>query len=214
MKPDIIGTKYDRVAEWWDKTHRDSTYGLKQIERAITYCENTRTALDVGCGSGGRIINKLTESGFEVSGLDISGKMLELARSYHPEVQFISADICQWETMQKFDLIVAWDSIFHLPMAMQEPVVKKLCSNLEDNGILIYTFGNGYGDHEDLSFRDKEGNQAGNLSNDLFGYGTIGINGNLKALMDTGCKCMHLEMDQYPADHVYVICRKELIIEE
>jgi trans-aconitate methyltransferase len=208
MKPEVIGKKYDKVAQWWQKAHQDSTYGVPQIERAVRYCRNRRSALDVGCGCGGRIIRRLLETGFSVTGLDVSEKMLQLARAEHPEVPFELCDICKWTTDQKFDLIVAWDSIFHLPLAEQEPIVKKLCGLLQNEGILIYTFGDDYGEHEDLSFRDTDGRQFGELDNDTFGYGTIGINGNLKVLIENGCKCLHLEIDQYPANHVYVIARR------
>jgi hypothetical protein len=52
------------------------------------------------------------------------------------------------------------------------------------------------------------GKQAGELNNDTFGYGTIGINENLRVIRDSQCKCMHLEIDQYPAAHVFVIAKK------
>lgn len=209
MDPEIIGKKYDKVAKWWEMHTRESIYGLKQVERAISYCKNHHRALDVGCGTGGRIIKKMLEDGFEVTGIDVSKGMLEIARANHPTVTFVLMDFCKWQTKEKFDLIVVWDSIFHLPAAIQESVVSKLCGLLEADGILIYTFGDGQGDHEDLSFRDENGKQVGDLNDDLFGYGTIGINENLRVLKDNGCKCMHLEIDQYPSSHVYVIGKKE-----
>ncbi len=58
------------------------------MKRAIQYCKNHHKALDVGCGSGGRIINKLLEIGFKVKGIDVSEKMLELAKANHPNVEF------------------------------------------------------------------------------------------------------------------------------
>jgi hypothetical protein len=79
---------------------------------------------------------------------------------------------------------------------------------LRQDGILIYTFGDDYGDHESLSFLDEKGKQYGKLNNDKFGYGTIGINENLRVLNENRCKCCHLELDQYPEKHVYVIARK------
>jgi trans-aconitate methyltransferase len=208
MKPEVIGEKYDKVAAWWHKKHQSSEYGIKQIERAIRYCKRKETALDVGCGSGGRVIRKLCEEGFKVKGLDVSEKMLRIAKAEHTDIDFEFCDICEWNSDKKYDLIIAWDSIFHLPMKNQEPTIQKLCFHLNTEGILIYTFGDSYGDMEDLSFQDKNGNQAGELKNDLFGYGSIGINENLRVLIENGCKCMHLEIDQFPYSHVYVIAQK------
>ncbi len=77
-------------------------------------------------------------------------------------------------------------------MIDQETVIAKLCNHLKSEGILIYTFGDDYGDKEDYSFLDENGKQFGDLNNDTFGYGTIGINENLRVINDNQCKCMHL----------------------
>ncbi len=68
MKPEILGEKYDKIAHWWHCTHQHSTYGISQLKRAISYCANRESALDVGCGAGGRMIQKLLEEGFSVTG--------------------------------------------------------------------------------------------------------------------------------------------------
>lgn len=209
MESKVIGEKYSKIADWWSNKHINSNYGIPEIIRAIKYCENKKEALDVGCGSGGRIINKLLESGFKVTALDVSEKMLDIAKRNHSEVSFYLSDICEWNNNKKFDLIIAWDSIFHLPLEKQEFVISKLCSYLNKNGIIIYTFGDDYGDHEDLSFSDSNGNQIEGLNNDYFGYGTIGIYENIRVLKDNHCKCVHLEMDQYPFKHVFIIGKKE-----
>ena len=50
-----IGKKYDKTANWWHEKHVNSDYGLAQIEKAISYCPEKGSALDVGCGNGGRV---------------------------------------------------------------------------------------------------------------------------------------------------------------
>lgn len=191
-----IGKKYDKIAGWWHEHHVDSTYGLEQIARAISYCTNKENALDVGCGSGGRIIRKLLEENFTVYGIDASKEMIEIAGSLHETVHLEHANIIDWENDRQFDLIIAWDSIFHLPFKMQRPVISKLCSMLKPAGILIYTFGNAIDEHESEWHGDQ------------FPYSSIGINGNLEQIMESGCKCLHLELDQYPENHVYIIVQK------
>ncbi|KEO75679.1 class I SAM-dependent methyltransferase [Anditalea andensis] len=193
---DNIGDKYDKIAQWWHDYHRESTYGLSQIEKAMAYCGSGGSALDVGCGSGGRIINSIEHNGFRVTGIDPSAKMIALAKANHPSAQFHVADICKWDTDKKYNLIIAWDSIFHLPLSMHYPVLTKLCGMLQKNGVLAYTFGDGYGAHES------------DWQNDKFPYSTIGINGNLSIIMDCNCECRHLELDQYPEKHVFMIVRK------
>ncbi|PKM21057.1 MAG: class I SAM-dependent methyltransferase [Gammaproteobacteria bacterium HGW-Gammaproteobacteria-15] len=196
MEPSVLGTKYDKIAQWWHDQHVESAYGVNQFQRAVKFARRGGKALDVGCGSGGRFVRILESSGFSVTGIDVSKEMIRLACLNHPEHKFLHQDICSWETEEKFDLIVAWDSIFHLPLAMQKPVASKLCQLLAEGGILIYTFGNAEGEHTDR------------WHDDTFYYSSIGINENMKLLMDNGLSVLHLELDQYPEKHVYTIAAK------
>ncbi|MCP2043965.1 trans-aconitate 2-methyltransferase [Pontibacter sp. HSC-36F09] len=196
MNSSQLAKSYDKIAAQWNANMMGSDYGISMIERAIQYCTAKRTALDVGCGTGGRITKKLLENGFDLTGIDVSEGMLALARQNHPEVRFEKADITEWETEDKFDLIVAWDSIFHLPLEFQKPVVEKLCRYLNPQGIMVYTFGDAEGAHEDTWLGEK------------FGYSSIGIDANLKILAECNCQGRHLELDQYPLNHVSVIARK------
>lgn len=196
MEPSILGMKYDKIAHWWHDQHDHSTYGLSQLERALGLVSAGEKALDVGCGAGGRFVRILQNHGFSVTGLDISKEMVRLAADNHPEHNFMHQDICSWETEERFDFIVAWDSLFHLPLVMQRPVVTKLCKLLAENGVLIYTFGNAEGEHTDQ------------WQNDTFYYSSIGINKNMQLLIENGLSIVHLELDQYPEKHVYAIAIK------
>jgi 2-polyprenyl-3-methyl-5-hydroxy-6-metoxy-1,4-benzoquinol methylase len=196
MEPFALGKKYDKIAQWWHDQHIESSYGVSQLERAIGYATSGGKALDVGCGAGGRFVNILQNHGFSITGLDASKEMVKLASRNHPEHKFLHHDICSWDTDEKFDFIVAWDSIFHLPLVMQKPVVAKLCQFLVKGGVLIYTFGNSEGEHTDQ------------WHDDTFYYSSIGINENMKLLINNGLSILHLELDQYPENHVYTIATK------
>lgn len=196
MEPSVLGTKYDKIAQWWHDRHLDSAYGVTQFEKAVDFASGGGKALDVGCGAGGRFIRILQNNSFTVTGLDVSKEMINLASKNHPEQRFLHQDICTWETDEKFDFIVAWDSIFHLPYEMQKPVVSQLCKLLAKNGILVYTFGNAQGEHTDQ------------WHNDTFYYSSIGINENMQLLISNGLSVLHLELDQYPENHVYTIATK------
>lgn len=196
MEPSLLGLKYDKIAEWWHEQNFNSAYGVPQFERAIELSGAGASALDVGCGTGGRFIRILQEHRYTVTGLDVSKEMVTMARANHPEHHFIVQDICTWEHDAKFDFIVAWDSIFHLPLAMHKPVITKLCKLLAKGGVLIYTFGNAQGEHTDQWL------------NDTFYYSSIGINENIQLLINNGLSPLHIELDQYPQKHVYVIATK------
>lgn len=196
MEPSVLGTKYDKIARWWHDSQASSDYGVEQLKKALGFCCTTEKALDAGCGTGGRLIRLLKEKGFAITGIDVSQAMISLAKEHHPDENFFVQDICTWKTQEKFDFILAWDSLFHLPLPMQKPVVLKLCHLLSSGGILIYTFGNAEGEHTDQ------------WCGDTFYYSSIGINKNLKLLIDNGLTILHLELDQYPEKHTCLIATK------
>ncbi|MFY0600864.1 MAG: class I SAM-dependent methyltransferase [Cyclobacteriaceae bacterium] len=193
MDPNAIGKKYDNIAGWWNDQHVESSYGLPAFERALQFNNQIESALDVGCGSGGRFIKKLSSLGCSVTGIDVSEGMIDLAKSNHPQHKFVLDDICKAQINDKFDLVYAWDSIFHLPLKKHKPVISKLCKALRPQGIILYTFGNDIGEHMDT------------WKNDTFYYSSIGINENIALLIESGIKVLHLEIDQYPEKHVVVI---------
>ena len=198
MKPGETGEGYDQLADHWDSDAFPRTNGIAQHERAIAFVERRLHALDVGCGSSGRIIDLLMGHGFRVEGVDVSQRMIELARRRHPEVALHHADICGWGIPRQYDLISAWDSIWHLPLADQEPVLRKLCNALSRGGVLIFTTGG----------LDAASEKRDSTMGPTMYYSVLGIPATLRILTEAGCICRHLEYDQYPELHVYLIAQK------
>lgn len=196
MKPSNIGKQYDEIAAWWNDHHTDSTYGVPQVERALAMTSSGGKALDVGCGAGGRFVRLLQDQGFHVTGLDASAEMISLAQRNHPDSLFVQGDVSYWDTNEKFDFILAWDCLFHLPLNMQKPVLSKLCRMLSSGGMMIHTFGDDVGEHTD-NWRGQE-----------FYYSSIGISQNIELLTQNQLSLLHLELDQFPEKHAYIISRK------
>jgi len=198
MKPEETGSHYDRIALYWQQQHLNSTYGIPALERAIKFTENKSTALDVGCGSSGRFIDVLIKNGFTPTGVDISAEMISLAKQRHPDVAFYAENICTWQFPQKYDLISAWDSTFHLPLEEQKPVLSKMCDGLNSRGVLLFTCGGTIGPEE----------LSGGFEGETFDYSTLGVNEFLRLIDEYGCTCKHLEYDQFPENHVCIIAQK------
>lgn len=190
---------YDAIAEKWHEEQKDSSYGTEALMRAIAMCgdeHKRRIALDIGCGSGGRMVRLLETHAFQVTGLDCSEKMLAIAHRQHPAGTWIHGDIMHWKTSEKYDLILAWDSIFHVPFDKQEDVLNSLCDMLKKDGILLYTIGDEIGEHiSDWHERS-------------FYYSSLGIEKNLEILSNSACRLRHLELDQFPLKHCTIIGKK------
>lgn len=198
MKPEEIARSYDQIAEIWDSSKFPRDNGIRQHERAIAFVRQKQKALDIGCGSSGRIIDLLQGCGFSVAGIDIAARMLELARKRHPDVTFHHADICSWIFPEKYDFISAWDSIWHLPLHQQEPVLKKILQALTPGGVFIFTSGG----------LDAPTEKTDSAMGPRMYYSVLGIPKTLAILADSGCICRHLEYDQYPEQHIYIIAQK------
>lgn len=207
MHPKDTGKAYDQITWRWTREDYNVQYGIKQHERAIKFFtrqngshleDQTWAALDVGCGCTGRFIQLLTDVGFLAEGLDVSSEMIKLARQKQPDIEFHHQDIVQWSMPKKYDFITAWDSIWHLPLEQQSPVLTKLVGSLNPGGILIFSFGG----------VEDAGEHQNNAMGPTVNYSSLGANGFLSLLMSLKCSVRHLEFDQYPELHTYVIVEK------
>jgi SAM-dependent methyltransferase len=194
MTPEQVAASYDQIAHLWLDV---STYGFAQVGRAVAFVKNKGWALDVGCGTG-RLMGLLHKHGFRADGIDPSTAMIALAQERHPEARLFHADICRWDLPRSYDLIVAWDSVWHVPLAQQEAVLTKLCRGLEAGGVLVFTTGG----------TDEPDEKQDSCMGPAMYHATLGIPKTLQVLAEAGCVCRHLEYDQHPEQHVYIIAQK------
>jgi len=97
MTPQETAQNYDKLAVHWNSEKFNRANGIEQHQRALQFLKQRRRAIDIGCGSSGRLIEPLVAEGFETEGLDISAGMLRLVKARHAEQTFHHADICEWE---------------------------------------------------------------------------------------------------------------------
>lgn len=117
----------------------------KNLEKTLS---RKGKVLDVGCGNG-NISRHLGYLGYEVLGVDISDKSIELARSLNnlPNVQFEVKSAEELKAGEaRFDAIICSEVLEHL----HDPgsLLDELYELLNDEGILIVTVPNGMGPRE------------------------------------------------------------------
>lgn len=202
ITPHAIGKAYDQIIGLWTRADFDQQNGIQALLKAMQFLRATGSALDIGCGCTGRFFKTMEAEGFHpssIDGVDVSAKMLEIARQKRPDIAFHLADICEWELPKTYDLITSWDSIWHIPLNQQEAVMKKLFDGLNPGGVCLFSCGG----------VDQEGDHVDDFMGPEIYYSSLGVSGFLRIIDQCGCSCRHLEYDQFPELHMYFIVQKQ-----
>jgi ubiquinone/menaquinone biosynthesis C-methylase UbiE len=87
----------------------------ENIDEFLELLPTKSKILDVGCGNGVDCIY-VKNKGYDVVGVDMSEKMLDIARSKYPEIDFRLGDMRKLEfDKNEFDGIIAACSLIHIP---------------------------------------------------------------------------------------------------
>jgi SAM-dependent methyltransferase len=121
--------------------HPDIPQSVERMRRSIadSSIEKGRrlTLLDVGCGPGQN--SELFAEIADVVGVDVSPEFIQYARSQsrHENAGYIESDYLNFQTNEKFDVIVIQGVIHHLPEEQRKLFIEKASSDLLEGGILI-----------------------------------------------------------------------------
>ncbi len=135
MKPYEILAKFYKKC--WGK--ESIKYGDLIYNVINNYNLNINSVLDVGCGTG-ILASKLYNENFEVSGIDISEDMINVAKETTTGIEFAVADMVNFTLNKKFQLITcAFDALNYLVTdSDMKKTLKNVFLHLEDNGIFIF----------------------------------------------------------------------------
>jgi predicted TPR repeat methyltransferase len=200
MDHTAIAAAYDDIADRWLNDRFNQSNGILQHERALGFLEPGAGgwALNVGCGCNTRFNALIRDHGIDIEGIDISERMIALAREADPTVLLHHTDVCEWQPQRQYRFISAWDSIWHVRLEQQRPLMLKLMQALEAGGAFIFSAGG----------LDAESEHVDTAMGPEIYYSTLGIPGLIKVLADAGCICRHLEFDQYPEKHLCIVAQR------
>ncbi len=130
---------YDELAEsraaWLDKTK----YYAREIKRLLSgLVIPGHRVLEVGCGLGDLLASVRPATGV---GIDISGRMVELARERHPALEFVQADVERDPLdFEPFDYIILSDVLTSLDDV--QVALERVRPLLKPTGKLVATYYN------------------------------------------------------------------------
>ena len=129
-----LKSTYNRIAEDWFKDHQEDTWWVSGTDKFISFLGPGDLVLDVGCGAGVKS-KYLANKGLKVIGIDLSDKMIEIARKEVPDAKFLVADINEPLQMdEKFDGIFAQAVLLHISKKDIKTVIHNLINQLKPKG--------------------------------------------------------------------------------
>ncbi|WP_405856201.1 class I SAM-dependent methyltransferase [Streptomyces sp. NBC_00090] len=142
---DVVRESYDRVAD--NYVHMVETTGIGDIrtdpwlKASIDAFADTVSdlgpVLDVGCGPG-TVTAYLAERGLDVSGVDLSPRMIENARRLYPQCRFSVSSATELD-LEEASLggVLGWWSLFNLPREVLPQVLALFTRALKPGGHFI-----------------------------------------------------------------------------
>ena len=97
--------------------------------------------LDLGCGAGEPFPRFFLDRGWDVTGVDFSPRMLELAARYAPRMHTLCADLADVDfPPAAFDAVTCIYALFHVPRARHPPLFQRLFRWLRPGGKVLFTY--------------------------------------------------------------------------
>ena len=132
---------YDRFADTYDNNRNlfDMTAVIADFSKRLP-CKTGRL-LDLGCGAGEPFPAYFIAQGWQVTGVDFSSRMLDLAHRYQPDMKTTFADICEVDFPEKqFDAVTAIYCLFHIEYQRHEDIFRKIYRWLKPGGHSLFTY--------------------------------------------------------------------------
>ncbi|MFH1966267.1 MAG: class I SAM-dependent methyltransferase [Patescibacteria group bacterium] len=130
---------YNIFSKFYDSVMGDRSIEVSMVKKIISErCPKAKVILEIACGTGS--ILKLLPKKFEIYGLDISKKMLAVAKKKIPRAKLSHQDMRDFKFSEKFDIILClFDSINHLiKLSDWKKVFVNVQKHLNNNGVFIF----------------------------------------------------------------------------
>ncbi len=138
---------YSEFADEFSETRSSERVNLAPV---MPYLHDGVKVLEIGCGNG-RLVERIDREGFRLDylGLDITPKLVEIARSRQTHLKNVAADFRVadvtapgWSTFLQerapFDLVLAMAVLHHLPgFELRRALLRDLHARLRPGGVLL-----------------------------------------------------------------------------
>jgi SAM-dependent methyltransferase len=130
---------YGAYARFYDATQGDRAEHAAYVRSLLKkHHPKAKTVLELACGTGS--ILKQLQPHYEVTGVDLSGEMLAIARKKLPGVRLVHGDMRTVDLDERFDAVLCvYDSINHLTRFRDwEAVFRRAREHVNDRGVFVF----------------------------------------------------------------------------
>jgi alkylated DNA repair protein alkB family protein 8 len=133
---------YNQIAKKFSETRK---YFWKDFEFMKKYVKENDRILDFGCGNG-RLIELLGEKKYEYFGVDVSQKLIDIARKKYQGDRIIFQKISSSSSLtfppNFFNVIFSLAVFHHFPKKHREKMARELFRITQKNGLIIVSVWN------------------------------------------------------------------------
>ncbi len=127
---------YDLIYSQFKDYEAEATFIHALIQK---WRPGATTILDVGCGTGEHAVRLSRDYGYQIAGIDLEPAFIEIARQKLPSVDFIVADMTDFDLGKRFDVALCLFSAIGYAETMPKLKAALTCfySHLMPAGVVI-----------------------------------------------------------------------------
>lgn len=140
---DLWADGYDKTVSLSEDSNEYPFAGYKDVLNTVynVIKKNKGSVLDIGFGTG-VLTHKLYEEGYQVTGIDFSKRMIEIALEKMPEATLLQHDFSKGLpkelSRQRFDWIIGTYAIHHLDDQQKIVFVNELMNYVSEDGMIVF----------------------------------------------------------------------------
>ena len=139
--PDDILPAYEREAARWARERNRALWEAPSLDAIVAGRAPGLAVLDLGCGAGQPIAEWYVARGDHVTGVDGAAAMLAELAIRVPRAEAIHADMRGLALRRRFDVILAFNSMFHLSPGDQRAMFPVFATHAAPSARLLFTTG-------------------------------------------------------------------------
>ncbi|HVV07772.1 class I SAM-dependent methyltransferase [Amycolatopsis sp.] len=128
---------FDAIGSGYEDAFGRPPVVARAVGELLALLPPSARVLDIGSGTGRPVAHALAGAGCRVTGLDVSGVMISIAREQVPDAEFVHTDVRAWTSPPAcWDAVCAYFPFLQMPRADTEAVLANVARWLVPGGYL------------------------------------------------------------------------------